>query len=457
MALAPVNPLAPRESAATQQAAADRARLSTLNRARRAYLRGDERMGRSLENSLRMQDALAASGAPIGSTRRAADIMSIAGGRLDVQDALIQQQRQNMAALQQMRSGLFSSGSAPTSTAAPTPTSTPAVAAPASPGELDPNAINPLTGQPVGGPPLGAPLTATPAASATGSPGGLDPSAVNPLTGQPVGSPPLGAPLTATPATAAPAAPAAPAASAPANQLPQNFFKTNPDYRTAPTLGTPENLYTPEGKAFLDNAAKFNEEMKQRRATLAEPTSPQPKPSDNGSQLTTSQAQPSVSKSSPSPTALGFMKESAEAAAAARQPLTTKLAAGAKEVAGAFMAGAKTVGEAVNTGVPALASRAAGAVESIAPALNTAMEPVRNFITGSPQESQQEKDYRAALLQARATGGPISAGTPYLVGEEGPEIVVPEKDGTVIPAKETKAVIEANKKKRQQLLQASKR
>lgn len=35
--------------------------------------------------------------------------------------------------------------------------------------------------------------------------------------------------------------------------------------------------------------------------------------------------------------------------------------------------------------------------------------------------------------QARAAGGPVSAGMPYLVGEEGPEVVVPRASGTVIP------------------------
>jgi len=34
---------------------------------------------------------------------------------------------------------------------------------------------------------------------------------------------------------------------------------------------------------------------------------------------------------------------------------------------------------------------------------------------------------------ARADGGPITAGTPYLVGERGPEIVVPKSSGTVLP------------------------
>ena len=35
--------------------------------------------------------------------------------------------------------------------------------------------------------------------------------------------------------------------------------------------------------------------------------------------------------------------------------------------------------------------------------------------------------------EARAHGGPVEEGRPYLVGEEGPELVVPNQNGTVIP------------------------
>lgn len=38
-----------------------------------------------------------------------------------------------------------------------------------------------------------------------------------------------------------------------------------------------------------------------------------------------------------------------------------------------------------------------------------------------------------STVQARAMGGPISAGVPYLVGERGPELIVPKQSGTVIP------------------------
>ena len=36
-------------------------------------------------------------------------------------------------------------------------------------------------------------------------------------------------------------------------------------------------------------------------------------------------------------------------------------------------------------------------------------------------------------LPGRAKGGPVKAGKPYLVGEEGPEIIVPKQSGTVVP------------------------
>lgn len=38
-----------------------------------------------------------------------------------------------------------------------------------------------------------------------------------------------------------------------------------------------------------------------------------------------------------------------------------------------------------------------------------------------------------ALPEAKAMGGPVTAGTPYIVGERGPELIVPSQSGTVIP------------------------
>jgi hypothetical protein len=37
-----------------------------------------------------------------------------------------------------------------------------------------------------------------------------------------------------------------------------------------------------------------------------------------------------------------------------------------------------------------------------------------------------------AVLETRATGGPVSQGTPYLVGERGPEVFMPNKSGNIV-------------------------
>lgn len=50
----------------------------------------------------------------------------------------------------------------------------------------------------------------------------------------------------------------------------------------------------------------------------------------------------------------------------------------------------------------------------------------------------------AALGGGRASGGPITAGVPYLVGEKGPEIVVPGQSGTVIPNNKIGGTININ-------------
>lgn len=38
-------------------------------------------------------------------------------------------------------------------------------------------------------------------------------------------------------------------------------------------------------------------------------------------------------------------------------------------------------------------------------------------------------------IEGRAKGGPVTAGKPYVVGEKGPELIVPDQDGVVIPNK----------------------
>lgn len=51
----------------------------------------------------------------------------------------------------------------------------------------------------------------------------------------------------------------------------------------------------------------------------------------------------------------------------------------------------------------------------------------------------------AAMLgiPGRASGGPVAAGQPYVVGEQGPEVVVPQESGTVVPNQNSTGAIES--------------
>src|SRR5690606_32266516 len=42
-------------------------------------------------------------------------------------------------------------------------------------------------------------------------------------------------------------------------------------------------------------------------------------------------------------------------------------------------------------------------------------------------------DFANAVIGKKASGGSISAGRPYVVGERGPELIVPANSGAVIP------------------------
>jgi hypothetical protein len=37
-----------------------------------------------------------------------------------------------------------------------------------------------------------------------------------------------------------------------------------------------------------------------------------------------------------------------------------------------------------------------------------------------------------ATLEAKAQGGPVQAGKPYIVGEQGPEVIIPNASGNVL-------------------------
>ena len=54
----------------------------------------------------------------------------------------------------------------------------------------------------------------------------------------------------------------------------------------------------------------------------------------------------------------------------------------------------------------------------------------------SPEDQKKFVETNLALLkkaQGKAMGGPVTAGRPYLIGERGPELMVPKQSGTITP------------------------
>ena len=82
--------------------------------------------------------------------------------------------------------------------------------------------------------------------------------------------------------------------------------------------------------------------------------------------------------------------------------------------------------------------RGAGATKTVED--RQATEKLRNEAE-SKVRAQFEGNIQG-ILEARRLGGPVSPGKPYLVGEDGPEIVVPKISGTVINNTKTKKIYE---------------
>lgn len=60
-------------------------------------------------------------------------------------------------------------------------------------------------------------------------------------------------------------------------------------------------------------------------------------------------------------------------------------------------------------------------------------KPLENFLSNSFGGSDGGGIFSALFGGYRASGGPVSAGVPYVVGERGPEFFVPNNSGTIIP------------------------
>jgi len=67
-----------------------------------------------------------------------------------------------------------------------------------------------------------------------------------------------------------------------------------------------------------------------------------------------------------------------------------------------------------------------------------------DFIGASvDREAIEQIEALLANAEARAMGGPIKSGNPYLVGEQGPELILPSQDGQVLTANRTNQLLQA--------------
>lgn len=63
---------------------------------------------------------------------------------------------------------------------------------------------------------------------------------------------------------------------------------------------------------------------------------------------------------------------------------------------------------------------------------------IKEFFTGKTKKNVLEHTILGSVgVGTRASGGPVSGGSPYIVGEKGPELIIPNSSGTVIPANQT--------------------
>lgn len=74
----------------------------------------------------------------------------------------------------------------------------------------------------------------------------------------------------------------------------------------------------------------------------------------------------------------------------------------------------------------------ANLVDTVNSALN-AIKAIVNFIKNNPVTKFLGGAFDAVFGGGRAMGGPVNAGTSYVVGERGPELFVPNTAGTIVP------------------------
>ena len=118
---------------------------------------------------------------------------------------------------------------------------------------------------------------------------------------------------------------------------------------------------------------------------------------------------------------------------------TVKAAAGIEEVDKATEKMSLTMQDVRATGIQSLEDGLVSLIDGTK-SVKDAFKDMARSVLASLIRMQIQQSITNPLAQAmgfsvgtRATGGPVSAGKPYIVGERGPELIVPSSSGNVIP------------------------
>lgn len=245
----------------------------------------------------------------------------------------------------------------------------------------------------------------------------------------------------------------------PAAQALADFNKANPNVMTGAAGVAQTDALAQQRRGTLAEGQRLSQPSPGSFTTTTTPVGvPAPAPTFTGAQTdryNTAMASVSGSKAptlspaaAPSPTA----PTPAPIAAAPQAPPTAApgfiqkrvnanpggIFAKGQEVAGKVQAGIQSAAQTITPPAIGAAKAVGGAIVN---SVNKVAGAVQQF--GRQKAAQGDGMFRKILgnptppkiAGKRAEGGPVTAGQPYLVGEKGPEVIVPQSSGTVIPNK----------------------
>lgn len=123
---------------------------------------------------------------------------------------------------------------------------------------------------------------------------------------------------------------------------------------------------------------------------------------------------------------LNDSKSKSKSSSSSRKSTISKVSSAVKSVASA----ASSVTKSVVSKVKSVISKVKSAVKSVASKVKSVVSKVSSGVKSVASKV-------GSFFKRRQFGGPVSAGDPYVVGEAGPELFVPNVSGTVLPNNKT--------------------